>query len=185
VGRPIETTSPGISSIPESFTHLHHKWGTCQGINTGPHILCYTLPLGYTLIYTEIGWDILPTTVNHECLTVYSNTPQLCQCPEPAIDHSWFKEHQHEQCENTIQPVIIQTPKSNTENLSHVHRYLLVQSCDIKKKCESTMTDRCSISHKKGSNLYCRLKISSTSKSKEIYHQRKTKEHKKRENDLY
>jgi hypothetical protein len=44
------------------------------------------------------------------------------------------------------------------------------------------MTDRCSIGHKKGSNLYCRLEISSTSKSKEIYHQRKTKEHKKGEN---
>lgn len=29
------------------------------------------------------------------------------------------------------------------------------------KKCESPMTDRCSIGHKKGSNLYCRLEISS------------------------
>ncbi len=36
VGRLIETTSLGISSVLKSFDHLHHKWKT--------------LPMGYTLI---------------------------------------------------------------------------------------------------------------------------------------
>lgn len=80
VGWVIETTSPEISSIPKSFDHLHHKWRT--------------LPMGYTLIYAkEIEWNILPTMVNHECLPIYSNTLQLCQCLELAFDHNWFKKH--------------------------------------------------------------------------------------------
>jgi hypothetical protein len=80
VGWLIETTSLGISYVPKSFDHLHHKWRT--------------LPMGYTLIYAkEIELNIFPTMVNHEYLIIYSNTPQLCQCLELALDHNWLKKH--------------------------------------------------------------------------------------------
>lgn len=57
----------------------------------------------------------MPSYLDH--VRFVSHPADLRHIPHLLLNQRGFKSHQHEQCENTVVPVLIQAPKSHTENL--------------------------------------------------------------------
>lgn len=60
---------------------------------------------------------LLSTSISQHNLIVYFHTPQLSQCLQSILRHSRLKQEEHEKSKQTVVPILIQTPKTNTENL--------------------------------------------------------------------
>ena len=63
-----------------------------------------------------------------------AHLPDLCHVPELLLYECCLKSHQHEECEDTVVPVGVETPQADTEHLKS--RLPLVSVIKVNKKCQ-------------------------------------------------